>query len=370
MKYFPKSMLLLAMLVAPLAANAQSYFSDCISNTGNDATIIIDAAGNHVLGTGTFQAGDEIGIFTEDGLCVGADSWTGQNIAITVWGDDPLQPDKVGLLGDESFMIRVWDKSEDQLYGTSYGTVTFQMASDAPFRGSTIYAKNALYMTSQIEAIGEQRKGKNRVKTKGRKVRGSERGVDNTAMFSISRTGPVNNDLTVVFALTGSAIEGYDYLPSVTVAEFEPGQRTVFVIVHPIDDGEVEDEEQVTLTLQPDGAYELVADSITAFVTIVDGGSSLGTEEESLANGFALAPPYPNPFSSRTALTFQTDQTQRILVDVYNVIGKRVAQIFDGTVQAGVEYELLVDAQDLPNGLYMVKAVGSRTTVRSVVLQR
>ncbi len=351
-------------------ALAQSYFTNCVANTGSDATIIIDAAGSHVLGTGTFQAGDEIGIFTEDGQCVGTDSWTGQNIAITVRGDDPLQPTKYGLLPEESFMVRLWDKSTNQLYGTNYGTVSFNMATYAPFLPSKTYVKNALYMTARIEAVGTTATGKNKVRTKGRKKKATERGVNNTAMFSISRTGPFNEPLVVDFGLGGSAVNGNDFAyisPSVT---FGPGEKSVHVIIAPVDDGLVEGVETVTLTLYGSDGYDLSADYSFASVSIEDGGTSLGTESESQLRGFTLATPYPNPFTDRTAVKFQAQETQRIRVELYNVIGKRVASIFDGTIQAGIEYEFLIDAAGLTDGLYMINATGKNSTVRSVVLRR
>ena len=127
--------------------------------------------------------------------------------------------------------------------------------------------------------------------------------------------------------------------------------------------------ETVELTLIGRDTYDVVSDSVFASVTIEDGGSALGVEGEAPGT-FYLSAPYPNPFAVRTAFKLGVSETQPIRVDVYNVIGKRVASVFDGTVQAGIDYEFLVDGEGLPNGLYMIKVSGRDASVRSVVLQR
>jgi len=55
------------------------------ANTGNKATVGIPSSINPTICGHTIAVGDEIGVFTPGGLCVGAGEWTGSNIAITVW---------------------------------------------------------------------------------------------------------------------------------------------------------------------------------------------------------------------------------------------------------------------------------------------
>jgi len=55
------------------------------ANTGNNATIGIQASINPMINGTAIAVGDEIGVFTPEGLCVGAETWTGSSIAITVW---------------------------------------------------------------------------------------------------------------------------------------------------------------------------------------------------------------------------------------------------------------------------------------------
>ena len=86
---------------------------------------------------------------------------------------------------------------------------------------------------------------------------------------------------------------------------------------------------------------------------------------------FRLSAPSPNPFTSSTRLTLTVDQATSLSVAVHDALGRRVALLHDGMVQAG-SYTLRVDASDLPPGLYLVRATDGRgqTATRSVSLAR
>lgn len=86
---------------------------------------------------------------------------------------------------------------------------------------------------------------------------------------------------------------------------------------------------------------------------------------------FRLSAPSPNPFSGSTRLTLTVEQTTSLSVAVHDALGRRVALLHDGTVQAGT-YSLRVDANDLPPGLYLIRATDGRgqTSTRSVSLVR
>ena len=87
-------------MLGPVTANA-AYFEGCTNNTGINATLVVPAnADLHVDGT-PVGSGDELGVFTTDGICVGAGIWNGDNLAITVWGDDVVTSEKDGLYAGE-----------------------------------------------------------------------------------------------------------------------------------------------------------------------------------------------------------------------------------------------------------------------------
>ncbi len=68
---------------------------------------------------------------------------------------------------------------------------------------------------------------------------------------------------------------------------------------------------------------------------------------------------YPNPTTDNTTLTFNLSETSNVNVMVYNISGRLVKTITNKNVQAGAQ-TLTIDAQDLPNGTYIVKFIAGK----------
>jgi hypothetical protein len=93
----------------PLAVVAQTppqHFK-FTANTGENYSILIHSA---MLNGMPLAGGDEIGIFTPAGLCVGAVVVTGPgNLGLTAWEDDPQTPDTTdGYKDGENMSFRFW----------------------------------------------------------------------------------------------------------------------------------------------------------------------------------------------------------------------------------------------------------------------
>lgn len=91
-------------------------------NTGNNMTVVVQAALNPLINGVAIETDDEIGVFTPAGLCVGGAVWTGSNVAVTVWGDDDQTAAIDGIKGGETLQYRLWDASADKEYnaGVTY----------------------------------------------------------------------------------------------------------------------------------------------------------------------------------------------------------------------------------------------------------
>jgi hypothetical protein len=89
---------------------AQSHFT-FTSNTGNNMTVLVQAAINPTIDGLSFSNGDEIGVFSPAGLCVGAAIWNSANEAITVWGDNDQTTAIDGIKAGETIAFRIWDVS-------------------------------------------------------------------------------------------------------------------------------------------------------------------------------------------------------------------------------------------------------------------
>ncbi len=86
------------------------------------------------------DAGDEVAVFTPDGtICAGVTVWTGQNIALTAWGDDSQTTEVDGLRADETMMFRIWDASTG---------VEFQVTSTTFSLGDGVYTVDSIHAIS------------------------------------------------------------------------------------------------------------------------------------------------------------------------------------------------------------------------------
>ena len=72
-------------------------------------------------------------------------------------------------------------------------------------------------------------------------------------------------------------------------------------------------------------------------------------------DAFRLYGNHPNPFAESTRLRFDVATASTLRGAVYDVLGRRVATLFSGTVPAHRTRSVVVEADDLPAGLYLVR---------------
>jgi hypothetical protein len=137
--------LLLPVCIILLACNSvlgQTTHFLFKANTGNKATVEIPSSIKPTICGHTISVGDEIGVFTPGGLCVGAAVWTGSNISITVWGDDDQPTGVDGIRPGEQIQFRVLRKSENIVYS----------ANVRDSLGIRTFIKNDIYHLSSLVA--------------------------------------------------------------------------------------------------------------------------------------------------------------------------------------------------------------------------
>lgn len=89
-----------------------------------------------------------------------------------------------------------------------------------------------------------------------------------TGTFTITRTGPTTEPLTVNYTVSGTATSGLDYTNLTGTATIPAGSASTTVIVSPIDDAQTEGNETVIITLTAGGCAPATPSSAT--VTIAD----------------------------------------------------------------------------------------------------
>lgn len=73
--------------------------------------------------------------------------------------------------------------------------------------------------------------------------------------------------------------------------------------------------------------------------------------EDKLITGYQLSQNYPNPFNPVTNIKYQLKVTSEVNLNVYNVLGKKVAELVD-EVKAPGSYEVFFNAENLSSGVY------------------
>jgi hypothetical protein len=114
------------------------------ANTGNNATIAVPASVHPTVSGIPLVSGDEIGVFTPEGICVGAVVWTEVNAAITVWGDDDQTSQLDGARAGDRLRFRVWSHATD----TEHDSVAVVFAE-----GDGTYVANAMIVVSSLGGI-------------------------------------------------------------------------------------------------------------------------------------------------------------------------------------------------------------------------
>ena len=68
----------------------------------------------------------------------------------------------------------------------------------------------------------------------------------------------------------------------------------------------------------------------------------------------ALLQNFPNPFNSATTISYSLPEQGEISISIYNLLGQRVATLFEGTREAG-EHTITWDAREFPSGVYFAR---------------
>ncbi len=145
------SLALLLLAAWPTGTRAQSHFTNCVSNTGSDATLIVPLAAAPSLNGVPLETDDEIAVFTTDGLCAGFLRWTEIDAAFTIWGDDSLTPEKDGFVAGEALAFRLWDASEGREVPNDGISVTYDDRRTF-YRTEGTFAPGAIYALRRFEA--------------------------------------------------------------------------------------------------------------------------------------------------------------------------------------------------------------------------
>lgn len=129
------------------------------------------------------------------------------------------------------------------------------------------------------------------------------------------------------------------------------------------------------LTSTPDG-YDL--DGVRAIwncegTTEEDNESGQNSENiaEAVDAPSTILTSYPNPTEGQAKIEFTVAQSERAVVEIFDMNGRSVETMFNQDVQAGSTYRLDFEGASLPNGIYVVKFVtDSETVIEKIMIAR
>ena len=113
------------------------------------------------------------------------------------------------------------------------------------------------------------------------------------------------------------------------------------------------------------GNYKLIPSS--PMDVVLSGTSS---EDEILPSSFALDQNYPNPFNPVTTISYQVPSTGLVTLEVFDLLGRSVRVLVDGTVAAG-QYTVDFEAANLPSGVYLYRlTAGENVETKKMLLMK
>ena len=127
------------------------YESTCAQRTGIQATMILPADADLSVQGRPLIPGDQVAVFSDDGVCAGFITWTGDNVALTIWGDDYLTSEIEGLLGGDPMHIRIRTAASGTEYSLRNSRVTLTFRDDADHLTSTpTFAPDGIYVVETL----------------------------------------------------------------------------------------------------------------------------------------------------------------------------------------------------------------------------
>jgi len=101
---------------------------------------------------------------------------------------------------------------------------------------------------------------------------------------------------------------------------------------------------------------------------IVNLSTSISDLEGGIPEKFSISQNYPNPFNPTTQIQYALPQASDVRLDVYNMIGQRVASLIDKRQTAGT-HTATFDASSLSSGVYIYRIVaGDFTQTKKMLL--
>lgn len=126
-------------------------------------------------------------------------------------------------------------------------------------------------------------------------------------------------------------------------------------------------EKEVSFTFDVDKKAPVGKEGVIKFRITSLSGERWSKEIKVIAGApdkFELFQNYPNPFNPTTTISYQLPADSKVTIKIYDVLGKEVSTMFDGTQKAGY-YENRFDAGRLSSGMYIYRLIAKSNNGKS-----
>ncbi|MDA1126433.1 MAG: PKD domain-containing protein, partial [Bacteroidetes bacterium] len=202
---------------------------------------------------------------------------------------------------------------------------------------------------------------------------GHEDHVMDSMMVSVVIT-PVNDAPVASFNIEQNQAGGSEFNFANTSNDARDPEGAIVQYEWNFGDGTISNEKD------PYHNYSIVGDySVTLKVTDNSGSEAeysenvsvtvlTSSEDLSNPNVYSLAQNYPNPFNPSTLIQYSIAEPGNVTLEVYNMLGQKVAQLVNGTQNAGA-HTVQFDASALSSGVYIYQLkAGNYLETRKMML--
>ncbi len=295
---------------------------------------------------------------------------SGSRALIGAWGYEPPQGLNTGAAYVFEYDGSMWNETarlvpSDSLARTQFG-LTVALDGDRALIGAPLdrevgASAGAAYVFHFDGAAWANEQKITASDPSGFNLFGSAVALEGTqALVGAKNWFPLNEDASgkayrfAYDAVTESWVEQQGFVPS------DGGAGDDFGSAVAMDDG-------VVLVGAPDHDQPVAA---TGAAYIYGVPTATAVEDATPHAPTLLSVPVPNPFRTQTLLTLTLAEPQAVTMDVYDLLGRRVAVLHEGLLAAGA-HPFVWNAGSLPAGPYVVRVVGVAVRAsRRVVLVR
>lgn len=115
---------------------------------------------------------------------------------------------------------------------------------------------------------------------------------------------------------------------------------------------------------------QLDLDGTAHFTDAVDPLGVTGVAGKVLPKEYSLSQNYPNPFNPSTVIEFALPKDAHVKLEVYNILGQKVATLVDEVRPAGY-HSVKLDGTNLASGMYLYRlAAGQQTFLKKLLLMK